>query len=56
MSNPLVDNIITLSNIFEFVEMVQEKIGVEFQAPLDESTRYEVTSKVINETIIGSGS
>lgn len=49
----LVDNIVTVSNVFEFVAAVKEKVGYEFQAPLDADTQNEVTSRAIKEVILG---
>lgn len=48
-----VDNIITVANLFEVVATVQEKVGYEFQAPLDEATQNEVTSRAIQDAIFG---
>lgn len=48
-----VDNIITVSNLFEVVAKVKEKIGYEFQAPLDADTQNEITSKTIKAKILG---
>lgn len=53
MSKLAVDNIITLSNVFEFVAKVKEKVGSEFQAPLDADTQNEVTSRAIKEVVEG---
>lgn len=53
MSKLAVDNIITVSNIFAFVEKVKEKVGYEFQAPLDADTQNEVTSRAVKEIIEG---
>lgn len=47
----VVDNIITLANVFEAVNTIQAKVGYEFQAPLDEATQNEVTSAVIKERV-----
>lgn len=49
----VVNNIITVSNIFETVAKIKEKVGYEYQAPLDEATQNEVTSKAIKETLLG---
>lgn len=49
---PAVDNIITVSNLFEVVAKVKEKVGYEFQAPLDEATQNEVTSRAIKAKIL----
>ena len=54
MSKLAVDNIITVSNIFEFVGKVKEKVGYEFQAPLDADTQNEVTSRAAKEIITGA--
>lgn len=48
-----VDNIVTVSNLFATVAAVQEKVGYEFQAPLDEATQNEVTSRAIKEIVLG---
>lgn len=48
-----VDNIITVSNLFEVVAKVKEKVGYEFQAPLDEATQNEVTSRAIKDIVLG---
>ena len=48
-----VDNIVTVSNLFETVATIQEKIGYEFQAPLDEATQNEVTSRAIKTIVLG---
>lgn len=47
----IVENIVTLSNVFEAVNEIQTKIGYEFQAPLDEATQNEVVSSVIKERL-----
>lgn len=52
MSN-LTDNIITIANVFEFVSAVKEKVGYEFQAPLEADVQNEVTSRAIKEAILG---
>lgn len=49
-----VDNIITVCNLFEVVAKVKQKVGYEFQAPLDEATQNEVTSRTIKDKILGS--
>lgn len=49
----LTDNIITVSNIFEFVAAVKDKVGYEFQAPLEADVQKEVTSRAIKEAILG---
>lgn len=53
MSKLAVDNIIAVSNAFEFVAAVKEKVGYEFQAPLDSDTQNEITSRAIKEVILG---
>jgi hypothetical protein len=53
MSKQAVDNIVSISNAFEFVAAVKEKVGYEFQAPLDADTQNEVTSRAIKELILG---
>lgn len=54
MSKLAVDNIVTLANVFEFVSKVKEKIGYEYQAPLDADTQDEITSRAIKEVITGA--
>lgn len=54
MSKQAVDNIITVSNVMEFVSKVKEKIGYEFQAPLDADTQNEITSRAVKEVIEGA--
>lgn len=54
MSKLAVDNIITLANVFEFVSKVKEKVGYEYQAPLDADTQNEITSHAIKEVITGA--
>lgn len=51
MSRLAVDNIITVSNLFEIVEMTKKKVGYEYQAPVDEATQLEITSKTIRRQI-----
>lgn len=51
MSKLDVDNIITISNLFEIISATKQKVGYEFQAPLDEATENEVASKTIRERI-----
>lgn len=53
MSKLAVDNIIVVSNLFEFVAKVKEKIGYEFQAPLDADTQNEITSRAIKDLVLG---
>lgn len=48
-----VDNIITVANLFEVVSAVKQKVGYEFQAPLDEATENELISRAIKEKILG---
>lgn len=47
-----VDNIVTVSNLFETVATIQEKVGYEFQAPLDEATQNEITSRAIKAIVL----
>ncbi|UQT02688.1 hypothetical protein YUBABA_01430 [Serratia phage vB_SmaM-Yubaba] len=47
-----VDNIITVSNLFEVVSKVKEKVGYEFQAPLEADEQNEVTSRAIKQKIL----
>lgn len=54
MSKEVVDNIITISNVMEFTSKVKEKIGYEFQAPLDADTQNEITSRAVKEVIEGA--
>lgn len=54
MSKLAVDNIIVVSNIFELVSKTKEKIGYEYQAPLDADTQNEITSRAIKEVITGA--
>lgn len=49
----LTDNITTISNVFEFVAAVKEKVGYEFQAPLEADVQNEVTSRAIKDIILG---
>lgn len=51
-----VDNIITVSNLFEVVSKVKEKVGYEYQAPLEADEQNEVTSRTIKEKILGAAS
>lgn len=53
MSKQIIDNIITVSNIFQFVAAVKQKVGYEFQAPLDADTQAEVTSRAIKDIVLG---
>lgn len=53
MSKLAVDNIITVANAFEFVAAVVEKVGSEFQAPLDADTQAEITSRALKELVVG---
>lgn len=48
----LTDNIITVANLFEMVKMINEKIGYDYQAPLDEDTRNEITSSAIKSVLL----
>jgi hypothetical protein len=54
MSKLSVDNIITVSNVMAFTAKVKEKIGYEFQAPLDADTQNEITSRAVKEVIEGA--
>lgn len=48
-----VDNIITLSNMYEVVSATLKEVGYEFQAPLSETEEQEVISRQIKETVFG---
>jgi hypothetical protein len=54
MSKLAVDNIVTVANIFTFINTVKTKIGYEWQAPLDADTQNENTSRAIREVIAGA--
>ena len=48
-----VDNIITLSNMYEVVSQTLKKVGYEFQAPLGEVEEQEVISRQIKAAVVG---
>lgn len=52
MSTPFVDNVVTLSNMYETVSSVLKEVGYEFQAPLDAGEEQEVISARIRDKVM----
>lgn len=51
MSNPIVQNTITLANAAELIEQTIRQVGLEYIAPLDPAVQAEKISKAINERV-----
>ena len=51
MSNPIVQNTITLANAAELIEQTIRQVGLEYIAPLDPAVQAEKISKAINECV-----